>query len=471
MQHQKPLVEAMHNFVKQRNYSLHVPGHKHGTLSKLPQPIKDSLAYDVTELNGLDDLYHATSILLTSQQLLTELHNTKESFFLVNGSTVGNLIMLLSNCQMGDKIFIQRNAHKSIFNALELGKINPIYIGGQWDQRTQTMVSISLDTIRQAILKYPTVKTILLTTPTYYGECNKELLEIIQYCHAHDIIVLIDEAHGAHFDISPHFPKSSLRYGADMVVQSAHKTLPAMTMGAYLHVNSESISLEKVRQNLSILQSSSPSYLIMASLDDARHYKGNYTLADSHYFMEKRQLFIESLRSIRGLEIIEVEDPLKLLLRAPGYTGFQLQSALEQQHVYVELADLYQVVCVLPLVKVNEETSFIAIRKAIKYAYIQLIQTATVNYELIEHYDEPVVIEPIYSPFEVKKQASEFIHYTQALHRIAAETIIPYPPGIPLFVAGEKITLSMLTNLEMLQLAGANFQRENRNTKEIKVVK
>ncbi len=459
MKNERPLVDALTTFVNEHPTSLHVPGHKNGLLTNLPNEIKQALTYDVTELSGLDDFHHPEEAIKEAEQLLTKTYKSGASFFLVNGSTVGNLAMVYATCKAGDTIIVQRNAHKSIFHAIELVGADPVFISPEWDEETKTASHVETATLKEALGTYPHAKAVVFTTPTYYGLVSEQLEEQIILCHELNIPVLIDEAHGAHFIASKHFPQSALQLGADLVVQSAHKTLPAMTMGSYLHVRSNIIDIEVVNRYLRMLQSSSPSYMIMASLDDARHYVATYLESDYMYLYEKRDNFINALKLIKGVEIVEVQDPLKLLLRVRGYSGYELKEALEQENVYVELADMEQVLMILPLLKQGVPYPFTSLRTRIKEAITNLLKTTKqpkvpVSMQLeVQKVSKPIV--PI---TKARQSEKEWIPYTKAIGRISAELIIPYPPGIPLFVVGEKITVAKLAYLTDLLAYGVDFQ-------------
>lgn len=459
----RPIVQALKKFVADDPQSFHVPGHKNGLLSNLPNEIKRALKYDVTELSGLDDFHHPEEAIQQAEQLLASTYGASRSFFLVNGSTVGNLAMVYATCQKGDTVLVQRNAHKSIFHALELVGVNPVYVSPKWDIKSQTAGCIDLKTLKQAVASYPDAKAAIFTYPTYYGVTANDLAEQIELCHAYQIPVLVDEAHGAHLTVSEELPSSALELGADIVVQSAHKTLPAMTMASFLHMKSSLVSEQKVNRYLRMLQSSSPSYLLLASLDDARSYVTNYTETDYANFIEKRQQFIESLTMATDLQVVEVNDSLKLLVRAPGYTGFQLKEALEKFHVYVELADAKQVLLILPLLKQGDSYSIVDICNRMKEAYTHLKNFPCIeNTDEIESLETITITQPEYSFEEIEKAEKEWIPYMRAIGRIAATTIIPYPPGIPLLVQGEKITGAQISQLEELLAIGAMFQGDHR---------
>lgn len=473
MKNERPIVQALKKFVANEPQSLHVPGHKNGLLSNLPSEVKRALTYDVTELSGLDDFHQPEEVILEAEQLLAATYGASRSFFLVNGSTVGNLAMIYATCQKGDTVLVQRNAHKSIFHALELVGVNPVYMAPKWHTESQTAGCIELETLKQAVMSYPNAKAAIFTYPTYYGVTANDLAEQIKICHMHNIPVLVDEAHGAHLTVTEKLPASALDLGADIVVQSAHKTLPAMTMASFLHMRSTLVSEQKVNHYLRMLQSSSPSYLLLASLDDARSYVANYTEIDYVYLMEKRQQFIESVTASTDLQIVEVNDTLKLLIRAPGYTGFQLKEALEKMHVYVELADAKQVLIILPLLRHGDNYPFADLYIRMKEALI-LLKDMPSNEEMSEHanFEMTAITKPEYSFEEIEQAEKEWVPYMRTIGRIAASTIIPYPPGIPLLVGGEKITVAKLSQLDELLAIGAMFQGEHRlQEKLIQVIK
>lgn len=469
MTQRRPIVDALMAFQRQRPISFHVPGHKHGLLSGLPRELKDSLIYDLTELEGLDDLHAPKEAIREAEDLLSEAYGAKESHFLVNGSTAGNLAMIHAVCAEGDQVIVQRNSHKSIFHALELTHVKPVYITPCWDEHSKSAAYVPLSSVAQALSDFPEARAVILTYPNYYGMGSVDLEKIIELCHEKAIPVLVDEAHGAHLAVGAPFPPSALVYGADVVVQSAHKTLPAMTMGSYLHMAGNLVDQAKIRKYLKIFQSSSPSYPIMASLDDARAYLQNYSAPDKREFLEGRGYFIASLQRIPSLEVVEMDDPLKLLLRVEKHGGFQLKEALEKAGVYAELADPFQVLLILPLAKPWHAYPYAEIRSRIKEA----VQQVREREELIPHYcpgkQSPVTV-PELSFEEVDLSVREWVPYPRAIGRISAAMVTPYPPGVPLIVAGEKWTVDKVEALVDYMASGADIQGDHRLAEKLVVV-
>jgi arginine decarboxylase len=469
---ERPLVEALTKFKEADSVSFHVPGHKHGTLSGLPLGMRTALQYDFTELTGLDDLHEPDGVIGEAQQRLSSLYGSDQSFFLVNGTTVGNLAMVYATCSAGDIVIVQRNAHKSIFHAIELSGAKPVFVSPVWDETTKAAGTVAAEKIGEALKAYPEATAVILTYPSYYGTTGTELEETIRHCHTYKVPVLVDEAHGAHFVVGEPFPRSALELGADVVVHSAHKTLPAMTMASFLHIRSTIVSSEKVARYLGMLQSSSPSYLLMASLDDARAYAESYNVKDKLMFMEQRRTFIKRLELILRLQTIETDDPLKLILRVEGYSGFDVQKQLETVGIYGELADSYQVLFVLPLLKAESPYPFDKVYEKIKIAVEGLGESDRTMYIVEATSVDGGLSRPIHTPEEIAHMEVEWIPYEDSAGRVAAASIIPYPPGVPLLIGGEVVREGHIHTLGKLLQMEAKFQGSIRiNEKQIVVVK
>lgn len=466
-QQQRPLVDALYQFKKQQPISFHVPGHKNGLLSTLPDAYKEALMYDMTELTTLDDLHYPEACILQAQQLLQQTYEADASFFLVNGSTVGNLAMIYATCKRGDTVLVQRNAHKSIFHALELVEATPVLLAPNVHAPTKTAGYVELSTLNEALEQYKDAKAVIITSPTYYGVIAPNLQQFIARAHEANIPVLVDEAHGAHFAAHENLPTSALQLGADVVVQSAHKTLNAMTMASFLHVRSDIVSKERLAKFLRMLQSSSPSYMLMASLDDARYHVANYNDADYDYMMSERQRFIDALSAINGVTVIKGHDPLKLCVRVDGYNGFQLKEAFEQEHVFVELADNEQVLLVLPLLK-NEQLyvykeAIVAIEQAV--SALQQQTKAHKKFPPLNYTKAVTKMELIHS------DKIQLVSFIEAIGRKSAAQIVPYPPGIPLLVKGEIITAEHVEAMIQYEALRCPIQGEHSiNTQQLYVM-
>jgi arginine/lysine/ornithine decarboxylase len=457
-QHKTPLYDALSSHIEKNPISFHVPGHKNGQVFQATEKdwFGSLLKIDATELSGLDDLHSPEGAILEAQSLLADLYQVDRSFFLINGSTVGNLAMVMSVCEKDDYVLVQRNCHKSILNALKLANAHPIFMEPEFDDVWKIAAGVSLQTVQAAIELYPTAKAVILTYPNYYGMVN-DLKGIVTLAHQHQIPVLVDEAHGAHFILGDPFPISAVQLGADLVVQSAHKTLPAMTMGSFLHFNSKLIDIDKVTDYLQIFQSSSPSYPIMASLDLARCYLATYRREDIDYLLKEIKKFISDLSEIPGIRVLHYSgDPLKVTIQSVcGLSGFALQRKLEELGVFTELADPYNVLFVLPLLKVNQSYPFKQTVDKFKkilsgVSFHSIKETNSIQNQKISGLS--------FSYKEMKGLMRVEVSISEAIGMVAAEMVIPYPPGIPLLLIGEKITKEKVESLKRLLEVGAKFQ-------------
>lgn len=457
----QPLYQAIMEHVGKNPISFHVPGHKNGEIfQSTTDHFQQILRIDLTELSGLDDLHSPTGAILEAETLLARLFQVNESFFLVNGSTVGNLSMIMATCGEDDVVLVQRNCHKSVINALRLAKAIPIFLEPEFNQEWKVATGVSLETASEAIHLYPQAKAIILTYPNYYGMVY-DLQVVINQAQKHNIPVLVDEAHGPHFILSDPFPASATQMGADIVVQSAHKTLPAMTMGSYLHFNSNLIDIDKLKDYLQMLQSSSPSYPIMATLDRARNYLAGYDSKDLQFLLAKINKFKSELADIPSVKVLEYSknqgDPLKITIQsACGLSGYEIQSKLETAGIYTELADPYNVLLILPLLKENQafplEEATVRIKKVLAGLPFQQKKEEEVKT------DDRKISGLAISYKEMSKFEVKVLQVTEANNQVCAETVIPYPPGIPLLLKGERITTEKIEHLKMLMETGARFQ-------------
>ncbi len=456
-----PLYEALIKHVNKQPISFHVPGHKYGQiqLSDTGENFRRILQIDATELTDLDDLHSPEGAIMEAEALLTELYGVEKSCFLVNGSTVGNLAMIMAACSEDDTVLVQRNGHKSVLNALRLAKASPVFLEPDYDRDWKTVAGISLETVKQAIQEHPNVKAIILTYPNYYGMVY-DLAGIIKLAHSYQIPVLVDEAHGSHFIIGDPFPASAVKLGADIVVQSAHKTLPAMTMGSFLHFNSQLLDRSKVKDYLQMLQSSSPSYPIMVSLDLARNYLAAYEQKDLDFLLDEVKRFKNALAKITAIKVLDYPnncgDFLKITIQSRcGLSGFELQKKFEEQSIYTEMADPNNVLFILPLLKDGqlyplEETA-------------EKIASALEDMPVCENKGEisfeSLKISGLAVGYrEMESLFTEDVPLEEAIGHVCAEMIVPYPPGIPLLLKGEKITKEKLSRLHLLLESGARFQ-------------
>lgn len=416
-----PITQKLDDLMRQHAISLHVPGHKNMTIGNLDAL---SLEMDMTEITGLDDLHHPEDTILESMNSMNK-HPNYEAYYLVNGTTSGILSVIQAFTHIKGNYIISRNVHKSVFNALDLTQQSADILPMYRSDKSYQYLAPFVDT---KMLQHQ--KLAVVTYPNYYGECFN-ITQCVKQFHEYNIPVLVDEAHGAHFNLK-HFPQSALESEADYVVQSYHKTLPALTMGSVLFIHKNAPLKDEVIKYLSIFQTSSPSYLVMSSIELAHQF---YTSYDSGIFFKKRNQFIETLTQ-HHFEVIEVEDPLKLIVRAKWYTGFEIQHYFEKNHIYIELADDYQILIVLPLWHLNDRYPFETLLQRIKKLKLP---------KKTKKMSEPVLL-----PLEKSVYTSKYINdaywidIDKSQDKLLAHHIVPYPPGIPVFWKGEKVTKNMI---------------------------
>lgn len=462
-QQQMPLFEKLAEFAGSSNMSFHVPGHKNGDI--FPQEARNYynsiLPIDRTELTGLDDLHAPTEVIAQAERLAAEYFKADHTFFLVGGSTAGNLAMILATCSVGEKIIVQRNSHKSIMNGLELANAHPVLIAPDYDPAVDRYTHPSFATLEQALEEHPDASAVVLTYPDYFGK-TYHIEEMIQLAHDYQLPVLVDEAHGVHFSLGNPFPSSSLALGADAVVQSAHKMAPAMTMASYLHIKSSFVNKGRVAHFLQIIQSSSPSYPLMASLDIARAFLAGIDANRLQEILQDASLVREVLGELDYTTILPItseDDPLKITLHVkPGVSGTELAHLLEKEGVYPELATSNQVLLIQGLAPICQVED---LKQAVKRVNEQL--KINKNHDILEVsglFQEK--IKELAIPYTTMNELHEaVVPLREAVGNIAAEPVIPYPPGIPLLLRGEEITKTYITIIEQFIQQGVAFQHQD----------
>ncbi|MDB5052362.1 MAG: lysine decarboxylase-like protein [Bacilli bacterium] len=473
-----PLYERMVERQRECRSSFHVPGHKHG--KGLDPQGYDSFStimqLDFTELPGLDDLNQPSGIIMEAQQLAADCFGAEETFFLVNGSTVGNLAMILAVCVQDDILIVQRNVHKSIIHGLMLAGARAVFLPPCLDMDSSLFTGVRLMDIISAMDAYPEAKGVLLCNPNYYG-MGIELAEVAEAVHKHGMPLLIDEAHGAHYGFHPQLPKSAISSGADVVVQSTHKMLTAMTMGAMLHVQGERINRQALRQRLTMLQSSSPSYPIMASLDLSRrwmHTEGSKSIDKAlqgiYYLHKMLKTHIPAIGIMKkqiNTTSYATLDPFKITIydRSGTWNGFELKQKLEQAGCDAEMADPIYVLLQLSLATDDADINrlldvLLDIFKPISLEKQDFAVEITNNNNMPGFLQTslPITMKLPHFSDDVKVKAISLQH---AVGLRAAEMVIPYPPGIPVLYYGEVITQQAVTYLQYLARQGASFQGTN----------
>ena len=445
MDSKMPLVERLMDHAKKGPVSFHVPGHKGNTgfLGAGVSLFGEVLRYDLTELHGLDNLHSPTGAIRDAQQLAARAYGADYTYFLVNGSTVGILASMLSATRPGDTVMVDRGCHSSVFSGLVLGRLKPVYLPRSVDPATGIPLAISPAEVERALDKARQVKAVIITSPTYYGICS-DVKAIAGMVHEKGALLIVDEAHGAHFKFCDGLPESALDGGADLVVQSAHKTLPAMTQGSWLHVKGAGVDRERLERMLGMLQTTSPSYIIMASLDRARYImerEGARRLGEVLEYAAWARLEINGMGkgffcpdgqyfNAKGCHDF---DGTKLVINCSGagLTGQRLDYFLRNQcGVYGELYDLVNWLGVTTAASRRED--FVRLVQGLR-----VIEPEPVDGNLLPRF-ESLMLDAAADPWEVVERRCSRVELDQAEGKIACSGVVPYPPGIPLVCPGER---------------------------------
>lgn len=460
MHTRQPLIEALKLHSQASPVSFHVPGHKNGRLFQNDlSPLVSAGVWDQTEIKGLDDLYRPHGPLYEAQDLLSDLYGTRASYLLTGGSTAGNLVMLYLASLRGEKVLIQRNSHQSILHGLELFNLTGVYLETDREAVTGVPLGVAPETITDALNDHPDAVMVIFTHPTYEGY-GGQLKELLKLAKKRGVITAVDEAHGAHFAHSS-LPDHAIDLGADIAVQSAHKMLPALTMGAWLHLGETAPWHEdEVRRVVQMLQSSSPSYLIMASLDAARSTlatlgEQTVTRQIEHYEQLEHLLIETTGATVMPRQLASYHrDPFKLpLATASNQESKQWKQRLEKLHAYPELHGAKHLLLTLPLFDGERETAFLRSNRA------DLFGNRKPS-------DGPLpfrVIPPEISWTWVNESLNTYtascrLPLDQAAGHISAETITPYPPGVPVVQTGRKITQEQMNRILEAHRSGVAFQ-------------
>lgn len=434
------LYEKLTEYCRSDFYPFHMPGHKRrlGTL-------EDPFTFDITEIEDFDNLHHAEGILLEAAQRAARFYGSSETFFLINGSTCGILSAIGAVAPQG-RILMARNSHKAAYHAICLNHLEAVYLYPEQGQGA-CAGPVAPDTVEEALKKETDIRAVFLTSPTYEGVVS-DVKEIARIAHAHGIPLIVDEAHGAHFGMHPIFPESALRQGADVVIQSLHKTLPSLTQTALLHVNGSLVDRKKLRRMLGVYQSSSPSYVLMSSIDQCIRLLEKQGERLFAAFAENLAYFCEETKELKVLELIRTDDPSKIIISSgsSGLSGREISTILrDRYHLEMEM----EAVCyALALTSVGDtREGFERLVLALKELDRELEKTERIRLpeRIFRKQDNGKKAQM--TIWEAQNAPVERILLAESGGHISGEFIYLYPPGIPLVVPGERIEEAMLRQL------------------------
>ncbi len=453
-----PLFDALKEYRKKEVVPFDVPGHKHGRgLPELVDYLGETvLQVDVNSMKCLDNISNPVGVIKESEELMAQAYCADHAFFLVNGTSSGVQAMIMSVCSPGDKIIIPRNAHKSAINGLILSGGIPIYVQPQTNDEIGIAMGVSVESIEEAIEENPDVKAVFIINPTYYG-ATSNLKRIIEIAHEKDIAVIVDEAHGAHFRFHKELPMAAMELGADMSAVSIHKTGGSLTQSSALLLNEGIIDKNRVKTILNLTQTTSASYLLMSSLDVARKMLATQGEEVFTRVLEISRKARDEINKIEGLyafgnELIDQdgvynfdETKLGICVKGIGITGFEAYDILRDEYnIQMELGDVYNI---LAIISVGD--SHYSIKKLIDALKDMRDKHGKGRLD----FDRVVLDNPqiVVSPRDAFYTRKKIIKLEDSEGEVSGESIMAYPPGIPIITPGERISREIIEYIKFIK--------------------
>ncbi len=464
-QNQTPLLDALRHCAQRPNTPFYAPGHKRG--QGIPAQLSDLLGTevfraDLPELVELDNLFAPQGPIQAAQELAAQAFGAEQTWFLANGSTSGVIAAILATCNPGDRIILPRNVHQSAISGLILSGAIPVFVEPEYDPVLDLVHSITPTGVSAALVQYPDAKAVLMVYPTYYGVCG-DVQAIAQLAHAHSIPLLVDEAHGPHFAFHPDLPTPALVAGADLAVQSIHKVLSAMTQAAMLHVQGERVDRDRLTKALQLVQSTSPNYLLLASLDAARQQMATQGHDLMTRTLQLADLARTEISQIPGLSVLQPEQAgslgfieldrtrLTVTVSGLGLTGFEADEILNGEFgVTAELPSLQHLTFIISLGNTEADIQQLVL------AFESLVERhhGSLPKNIVGANGRSPLPDVVMSPRDAWFAPTATVPIAQAVNRISAELVCPYPPGIPVLVPGEAIAPESIDYLQQVLGAG-----------------
>lgn len=435
---------------------MHMPGHKRecGIFT-----VSESQKIDITEIDGFDDYHHPEGVLRDSMEQAAAVYGTKRSFYLVNGSTCGILAAISASVSRGGKILAARNCHKAVGHAIELRDLCPVYIYPKTMEDLWINSVITPESVDKSLRDNPECEAVVLTSPTYEGIIS-DIGEIARVVHRYDRILIVDEAHGAHLPFGEDFPESALKFGADIVIQSLHKTLPSYTQTAILHVCSNRVDTDRIQKYLGIYQTSSPSYVFMAGMEQCISYMAGEGREKMREYFQNLSELRNRLKGIEGVLLLDYSkemyayDPLKIVLFGKnGQTGSRMADILREKfQIEPEMiADNY---VILMTSLCDRKEWYDVIVRAAEYIAGDWNGAGRLpagdEFKKLTAYRARVRM----TPREAAESNYEEVELKNSKGRISGQAVYVYPPGIPIVMPGEEITEECLQIIEKHKACG-----------------
>lgn len=463
-----PLLERLSTYAASDAYPFHMPGHKRQVkmgITSVPNPF----SVDITEIDGFDNLHHAEDILKESMNSAAAVYGADRSWYLVNGSTCGILAAIAAAVKPGKKILMARNSHKSAYHAVILNQLEPVYLYPEEVPEFQIPGGIEPEQVERALLEHPEIRAVFVTSPTYEGIVS-DIQGIAATAHRHGAALIVDEAHGAHlpFGDGNYFPDGALQEGADLVIQSLHKTLPSLTQTAILHLKSQILDAKKVEQYLSVYQSSSPSYILIASMENCVRYMAEKGAGEMARYGARLRELREKLAKLKHFRLLKEEicgaagvygyDPSKLVLFPDFMTGTRLAEVLRTEyHLEAEMSSGRYVLLMTSFMDTEEgfsrleralleldarveklEAESVGLKDA-KQGRQEPFSGAQSNQKLNQENDSENYPQQMCLPWQAWHGDGMLVPLEEAEGRAARTCVTIYPPGVPMLMPGERI--------------------------------
>ena len=493
---QPGLLERLTEYAGSDAYPFHMPGHKRREIPDgIPGGFPDPYGIDITEIDGFDNLHHAEGILKDAMETVAAIYGADRSWYLVNGSTCGILSAVFATTENGGKILTARNCHKAVYHAICLNRLEAEYLYPEEITEFGINGGIRAEDVRKALEKdamrcagnsgdvrgkITKIQAVLITSPTYEGVVS-DIRAIADAAHEYGIPLIVDEAHGAHLEYADQchsFPKSALEYGADIVIQSLHKTLPCFTQTAILHVKGKLVDQDRISRYLSMFQTSSPSYLFMAGMERCIRYMDGDGRNEMIRYEKRLERFMERMEGLQVLEVLDREicgkyrtvagwDPSKIVvstMRAEDFHGEELAETLRRKyHLEMEMTAPEYVIAMTSLMDTEEGferlgTALLeidgALRRRMESGRKEKAASETPE-GLESKLSHPVRRMLICEAMDADTERTAF---QDTVGKVSAEFVYLYPPGIPIIAPGEVFTDAIVEKIMAYKAAGLLVQ-------------
>lgn len=481
------LQEKLIKYSKSSMYPFHMPGHKRNIewLQKYGFLVENTIdgeitgnkvssyQMDITEIDGFDNLHDANDVLKVSMERAARVYHSEETRFLINGSSAGLLAGIAGMTTYGDKIAVARNCHKSVYHAIYLNHLNPVYMYPPIDKLWGITIGITREYVEELLSKHKGIKLIVVVSPTYEGMVS-DIQGICEVAHRKGIPVLVDEAHGAHLGFSDYFPKSAIQNGADIVVQSLHKTLPAFTQTALIHFNGKLVKRERIQSYLAIYQTSSPSYVFMSAMDKCIEVLEQKQKEVFSFYQVQLENFYHKIKKLQYLSVMTKEinrklpkglqwESSKLIIsvKHTGITGLELYDILRDE--YKLQMEMVSRDYVLGMTSICDSIDGMERLVRALYEIDKREKVRGLPYgqetDIIKEMDSLVIeLQTVLSIDKAYNSLGEWCSLEKSENRILKDYVYLYPPGIPIGVPGEKISVEFIDRLKECLRAGLEIK-------------